>query len=289
MTAVAPDISVVIPVHNGAGTLPALLDSLAQQSLARERFEVIVVDNASTDATAAIAERAAARVVAEPHPNRALARNRGVEVARAHRIAFTDADCVATPDWLAALERHVWGTPLVAGEVLVTTTSNPNAIERFERLWRFGQEAWVQQGWAATANLAIEREVFEKLGGFDTTWSHIGEDVDLCWRARGAGFGLEFCPDAIVEHDADRELGEFLKRAFRHGYSTTQAHYRLGVGHRPWRAPAPLLSGSRALGFYGQAAQSFQRSERRRLGLVARASYAARLAGSAWAEVKHAR
>ncbi|HEV3000586.1 MAG TPA: glycosyltransferase family A protein, partial [Solirubrobacteraceae bacterium] len=99
----APEITVVVPVRDGAASLPPLLASLAGQTLARERFEVIVVDNGSRDATAAVAREGGARVVTEPVANRARARNAGIAAARAPLVAFTDADCVAAPGWLEAL------------------------------------------------------------------------------------------------------------------------------------------------------------------------------------------
>ena len=93
----APTISVVVPVLNGARSLPALLDALTRQTLGRDRFELIVVDNGSRDRTAAIALAAGARVIGEPRRGRARARNTGVAAATAPAIAFTDADCVPAP------------------------------------------------------------------------------------------------------------------------------------------------------------------------------------------------
>ena len=284
-----PDISVVIPVRNGARSLPALLHSLAAQSLPAERFEVIVVDNGSADSTRQLAERAGARVVSEPIPNRARARNRGVQAASAPRVAFTDADCVATPGWLQAFLERGPDAPLVAGDVVVTTRPEQSALERFERLWRWGQSSWVLQGWAATANLAVTKAAFEAVGGFDPAYAHIGEDADFCIRAGRAGFGLAFCADAVITHDADRELGEFLRRAFRHGYSSAQAYHRLGVGHRAWRDPLPAISGRRALAFHGQRPTGISIGEYRRMTVFARLNYGARMAGSIWAELKRAR
>ncbi len=284
-----PEISVIVPVRNGAGSLPALLDSLARQTLAAERFEVIVVDNASTDQTAELAEARGARVVSEPIANRSRARNRGAAAARSRLYAFTDADCVADPDWCNELLTHADLAPLVAGDVRVTTAAPPNAVERFELLWRFGQEAWVKQGWAATANLLVHADAFDAIGGFDATWRHIGEDVDLCFRAREAGFALAYCATAVVEHEGERELGPLLKRCFRHGYSVNQAFYRLDAGYRAWRHPAPAMSHDRALRAIGVRPESFAPSEWRTMARLARASYAARIAGSVWAEVRHAR
>lgn len=283
------DVSVIIPVRNGAGSLPPLLDSLAQQTLSPERFEVIVVDNDSSDDTARVAGSYGATVVSEPIANRSRARNRGAKTARGRLYAFTDADCVADSRWLEGLLAGAGLAPLVAGDVRLRVGEQPNAIERFEALWRFGQESWVKQGWAATANLLVHPEAFEAIGGFDPTWRHIGEDVDFCFRARAAGFGLEYCAEAIVEHQGERTMGPLLRRCFLHGYSVNQAFYRLGAGYRAWRDPAPALIGDQALRQIGYTPDGFDRREWRRMASLARLGYAARVAGSLWAEVRHAR
>lgn len=279
----------IVPVRNGARSIPALLESLAAQTLADRRFEVIVVDNDSSDRTAQLAARAGARVVHEPIANRARARNRGAGEARAALFAFTDADCVAHPDWLEALIGCASSSALVAGNVRLDVGENPNRIERFEALWRFGQEAWVAQGWAATANLLVRRDVFHEIGGFDPSWRHIGEDVDFCFRARAAGHALAYCSSAVVDHVAERQLRPFLRRCFLHGYSVNQAFYRLGVGYRAWRDPAPALFGDRALRLFGHQPEGFQCSEWRRMARLARLGYAGRIAGSLWAEMARAR
>jgi GT2 family glycosyltransferase len=284
-----PEISVIVPVRDGAESLPALLHSLAVQTLPRERFEVIIVDNASSDRTAHLAESRGARVVHEPVPNRSRARNRGAGAASSRLYAFTDGDCVADPRWVEALLAGAHRAPLVAGDVKLRVGERPNAVERFEALWRFGQEAWVKQGWAATANLLVHAHAFEALGGFDPTWRHIGEDVDFCFRARDAGYALAYCPDAVIEHDGERELGPLLRRCFRHGYSVNQAFYRLGAGYRAWRDPLPALVGDRALRQIGHTPGTHEPAEWRRMAWLARLSYGARVAGSVWAELCHAR
>lgn len=285
-----PTVSVIIPTRNGAGSLPPLLCSLAAQTLERERFEVIVVDNDSSDGTAAVATKLGARVVHEPIANRSRARNRGAEAAESRLYAFTDADCVVQPGWLEALLRSAPAAPLVAGDVVISTTEDPNPIERYERLWRFGQRAWVEeQGWAATANLLVHADAFDAIGGFDPAWRHIGEDSDFCLRARDAGYGLAFCPDAIVEHHAERDYRKLLRRFFLHGYSSTQSFYRIGVGHRAWRDLSPALAGDNALRRIGHDPGRFPPDEWRRMARLARLGYAARVAGSVWAEVSRAR
>ncbi len=279
----------IIPVRNGAGSLPPLLESLGRQTLGRERFEVIVVDNASSDDTASVAGAHGANVVSEPVANRSRARNRGAAAASAPLYAFTDADCIADPGWLEALLGCAGAAPLVAGEVRVRVRERPNAIERFERLWRFGQRTWVEQGWAATANLLVRRDAFEAIDGFDPSWRHIGEDADFCFRARAGGHSLAFCPAAVVDHVGERELRPFLRRFFLHGYSVNQAFYRLGAGYRAWRDPWPAVAGDRALRELGHPREDFDASEWRRMARLARLGYAARVAGSIWAELARAR
>jgi GT2 family glycosyltransferase len=283
------ELSVIVPVRNGADSLPALLTALANQTLAPSRFEVIVVDNDSSDNTALIASSHGANVVHDPTPNRAGARNSGVAAARGALYAFTDADCVPDPRWLEELLACADVAPLVAGDVKLKVSERPNAIERFEALWRFGQQNWVGQGWAATANLLVHPEAFEAVGGFDPTWRHIGEDVDFCFRARDAGFQLGYCAEAIVEHAAEQELRPLIRRCFRHGYSVNQAFYRLGAGYRAWRDPLPAVLGDRALREIGHSPNGVDRVEWKRMARLARLGYAARIAGSLWAEVVRAR
>jgi GT2 family glycosyltransferase len=288
-SAPSPQVSVIVPVRNGERSIPPLLESLALQTLSPEKYEVVVVDNASSDATADVAAAFQVTVVQDPVPNRSGARNRGAESAQSRLYAFTDADCVADPRWLEELLAHANQAPLVAGDVKLRTRQPPNAIERFESLWRFGQKSWVDQGWAATANLLVHADAFDAVGGFDTTWRHIGEDVDFCFRARAAGYDLAYCATAIVEHDGEHELRPLLRRCYRHGYSVNQAFYRLGAGYRAWRDPLPALLGDRALRAFGYSPDGFDPAEWKQMARLARFGYAARVVGSLWAEVVRAR
>jgi GT2 family glycosyltransferase len=283
-----PEISVVVPARDAAATLGPLLHSLREQTSADGRYEIVVVDNASQDGTAGVARAFGARVVEEPIPNRSRARNRGAAAARADLLAFTDADCVAAAGWLEGYLACRDGSALRAGPVQVATGQPPNLVERYETLWRFGQEAWVAQGWAATANLCVRRDAFDHVGGFDPAYRHIGEDVDFCVRARRAGHGLGWCPDAVVTHPTEDRLWPVMKRAFFHGYSSAQCWHRIGVGHRAWRDPLPAAVGDGALRQVGASPDGVDRAEWRRLRRIARTAYASRVLGSLWAEARRA-
>lgn len=96
-------ISVVVPVYNGEKTLPLCLDSLMNLDYPKEDFEIIVVDNNSTDKTQEIIKRYPVRYVFEPHRNCAKARNKGIKSSKGEFVAFLDADCVAHKDWIKNL------------------------------------------------------------------------------------------------------------------------------------------------------------------------------------------
>jgi len=277
-------IAVVTTVRDGAGALPALADALEAQT--HRDFEWVVIDNASRDATAEVAAARGATVVGEPQPGRARARNRGVAATGAPLLAFTDADCRPRPDWLerlaACLER---GEPLVAGRVVVTTSAAPNAIEHFEALWRFRDDP--QRGWAPTANLGMRRDAFDAIGGFDASYRHIGEDVDLCLRAATAGFSLTRCPEAVVEHAAETERRPVLRRSFEQAYALHDLNRKHGLqSGRYWRNPGPLIRGDWALRRFGIDPAHLPADQRRAVLRVARSDYAARIAGSLWAPLR---
>ena len=195
----APRVSVVVPAHNAATTLGRALAALAAQDLV-EHYEVVVVDDASTDGTAAIARGAPGPVtlVSEGKLGAAGARNRGVEVARAPFIAFTDADCFPTVGWLSAGLRALDGADLVQGRV----QPDPET-----ELGPFDRTLWIdsERGFYETANLFIRRALFERIGGFED-WldtgegKHIAEDVWLGWRAIRAGARTHFEREALVHH-----------------------------------------------------------------------------------------
>lgn len=125
--------SIVIPVHNNASDLSACLESVRRQAFDRSCYEVIVVDNNSTDDTRKVAASFGVMVLEEKDfQSSYAARNRGIRAARGEFVAFTDSDCVVDPRWLAEIDAEAAGKPGVgcfAGEIL----SSPPAtlIERF--------------------------------------------------------------------------------------------------------------------------------------------------------------
>ena len=279
-------LSVVIPARNAERELGATLAELAQP----EVEEVVVVDNGSSDRTADVARQAGARVVTLSRPGRAAARNAGAAAATAERIAFLDADCRPERGWAGALLGCLEGAPLVGGAVTVRTGADPRASERFDALWRFQQERTIREGgWAASANLAVTREAFDRVGGFDEAYGS-AEDVDFCVRAARLGLEIAYCPDAVVAHPASGSMREVLARGLRQGHESTRLHRRLdgAIGRHYWRRPGGIVRGEAALRALNVDPEALARDERRRMARIAQAEYAARFLGSAAAQLRRA-
>jgi len=192
-------VSVIIPAYNAESTVAAALDALARQDFDGD-YEVIVVDDGSTDRTIAVAERtgSGATVLHQRQLGPAAARNLGVEHAGGRLLAFTDADCVPTAGWLregvAALEE----ADLVQGAVRPDPRTPRTPFDRTVSVT-------ADRGLYECASLFVRRDLFERLGGFED-WldarlgKQLAEDLWFGWRARRTGATIAFCPEALVDH-----------------------------------------------------------------------------------------
>jgi GT2 family glycosyltransferase len=218
----------VVPVRNGAETLDECLRSLLELRYPGP-LELRVVDNGSTDGTAEVLGRYGERIVVLHEPTRgpAAARNAGVRGVTGEVVAFTDADCVVEPDWLARLV-----TPLADPAVGIAggrILARPPAGE----VERFGEEIHDHRmaievydpPYAITMSWASRREVLEELGGFDEGLRRC-EDVDLSYRAVQAGYGLIYVDDAVVYHRNESGLPGLFGEGFAHGFYGVQARKR---------------------------------------------------------------
>lgn len=248
--------SVIIPVRNRPDQLRRCLSGILANALPRERYEILVVDNGSTDATPAVAaEFPGVRLVSEPVPNRCRARNRGATEARGAWLLFIDSDCIPAPDWLARYESSIQAlasTPnsdsdtvaLLAGPILPAPPASP--VEAFiaRRGW-IDQEKFLAPGrrfsppFAATANLAVRADVYRALGGLDPALAVAGEDADFCWRAARAGWAIRFVPGAAVTHYHRSTLGGLWRQAYHYGIGNAElfAKWRADWGARAWVEP----------------------------------------------------
>jgi cellulose synthase/poly-beta-1,6-N-acetylglucosamine synthase-like glycosyltransferase len=218
-----PFVSVVVPVLNGGPEFGDLLKSLGHLAWPADRLEILVVDNGSTDDSAARARQAGFRVIEEPRRGASNARNAGVAAARGEIIAFTDADCVVTRGWIEGLVVP-FADPAVGGaggrtETWLPKTATERHAARTRHLDAQVHLAHPTFPFAPTANAAFRRSVFDRIGGFDPGFPW-GEPIDFCKRVvRDAGLTLAFAPRAVVFHRARPTLSGFYRQQAGYGYS----------------------------------------------------------------------
>lgn len=217
-----PSISVIVPAYNAAATLPPCLAALAAQSYPRDAYEVIVVDDGSTDNTADLARAAAVRVITQPNAGPAAARNRGAAAANGELLLFTDADCAPTPGWIAALVAP-FDRPRVAGAKGTYLTHQRGVVPRFTQLEY--QDRYDRMAGAATIDFvdtysaAYRRDVFLTNRGFDTIFPTASvEDQEFSFRLAEKGYQLAFAPEACVYHQHNRTLRAYIRRKYLIGY-----------------------------------------------------------------------
>jgi glycosyltransferase involved in cell wall biosynthesis len=218
-----PDYSVIVPAYQAADVIGACVRALARQTIKRTRYEIIVVDDSSADATGAVAREAGAdRVVRIPHGGPSTARNAGIEAARGEIVLFTDADCEPAEDWIARIVAPL-DDPRVMGVKGTYCTRQSSLIARLVQLEfeiRYARMAELERiDFIDTYAAAYRRALLVEYGGFDTAFPiPSAEDVDLSFRLARAGHWLVFAPDAWVWHRHPATLGRYLARKARFGY-----------------------------------------------------------------------
>jgi GT2 family glycosyltransferase len=236
-----PRASVVICVYNGAATLADCLQGAT--ALHYPDYEVIVVDDGSTDDTARIASEFNVRLIRTENGGLSRARNVGIDAATGEIIAFTDGDARPDPDWLTyiALGLHsgefaAVGGPNIAppGDGLVAQCV-ANAPGGPVYVLSTDQEAEHVPG----CNMAFKASALRAIGGFDPRFRIAGDDVDICWRIQERGWRIGFTPGAVVWHHARSSVKAYWRQ--QRGYGAAEALLAAkwpekynAVGHVTW-------------------------------------------------------
>lgn len=239
--------SVVVPVWNGADTLGQCLDALASQTAEPDSFEVIVVDDGSSDGSPDVAARKGVTVLRQPHAGAAAARNRGAHRACGQILLFTDADCQPEPDWIVQMLAP-FADPEVIGvkgiyrtrqRALVARFAQAEYEEKYGRLARSDRIDFVD-----TYAAAYRRDVFWAHRGFDPGFL-LDEDQEFSFRLARAGHKLVFAPAAVVYHRHMATLWDYARRKLRLGYWKVWVHGRhpskaFRDSYTPWTQKAQL-------------------------------------------------
>lgn len=217
----APFVSVIIPVYNDAARLAQCLRALETQTYPRQAYEVIVVDNGSCESIEPVmAHFLQAKAMVEKLPGSYAARNTGIAHARGEVLAFTDADCLPTTDWVEQGVKKLYSLSSmgsIGGQVVVTfrDAAHPTAVELYEQIMYFNQQRFIeQQRFSLTANLFTFKAVVDQVGRFDHELKSSG-DKEWGQRASALGYPVIYAADARVFHPARSTLAELRQKVIR--------------------------------------------------------------------------
>jgi lipopolysaccharide/colanic/teichoic acid biosynthesis glycosyltransferase/glycosyltransferase involved in cell wall biosynthesis len=251
-----PRYSVIVPAYQAAETLGECLAALANQTVSPDLYEVIVVDDGSTDDTAGVARAAGVTVARQPHLGAAAARNCGAALAHGELLLFTDSDCAPLPGWIAAITAPfadlevagAKGTYLTRQKSLVARFTQIEYEDRYDRMRGSERIDFID-----TYSAAYRRDIFLTNGGFDPRFL-INEDQEFSFRLAEKGYKLVFAPDAQVHHRHNRTLSQYARRKFKIGMwkvRVTRQHPTQVVkdSHTPGALKAQLLIAGVSLAF----------------------------------------
>jgi GT2 family glycosyltransferase len=212
-----PSVSVIVPVYRDWDRLALCLQALSSQSLDRARYEVIVVDNEPEQRAVLPNLPDGMTLIHEPEPGSYRARNAGVRASRGRYLAFTDSDCVPAPDWLrnglASLEAEP-GARITGPIPLFREPGGSRSAFLYESGNVLNQRDFVRDGFCATANLLVGRDVFDRVGEFDGL-VYSGGDKEWGLRATRLGVPLRFSDDVAVGHPARPRIADVVRRKRR--------------------------------------------------------------------------
>lgn len=246
------ELSVVIPAYNAAHLIAAQLDALSHERYDAP-WEIVVVDNGSSDTTPAVVEAFRVRLPqlrllhASARRSPAHARNQGAAHARGRSLVFVDADDLICPGWVAAIGTALRHHPFVASRFEFVRLNPPWLVRGRAN----GQSSGLQQtsylphlSHAGGSGLGVRRECHELVGGFDEQLPYL-EDTDYCFRLQLAGVAMAFAADAIVSVRYRSSLYSTFRQA--HNW----ARYNVYLAHK-YRAHAVTLPPSQAWAAYSR-------------------------------------
>ena len=207
-------ISVIVPAYNAEKHLARCLEALLAQTMPRNQYEIIVVDDGSRDATYKIAQSLGVRVLSQANGGAAAARNLGAQNARGAIVIFIDADSVPDKSWLEKMVAP-FANPDIAGASGEKKTHQTNLWAQYVQI-EYDYKYDLMRNHAYTdfidsSTAAYRREVFVQNGGFDTSFME-AEDTELSFRLAERGYKMVLIRDAIVYHTHPTSLWEYLRR-----------------------------------------------------------------------------
>jgi GT2 family glycosyltransferase len=252
----APPISVVVCSYNGSGTIGECLDHLS--TLNYPNYEIIVVDDGSTDDTAEIAQCHDVRLIRTENRGLSAARNTGMQHARGEIVAYIDDDAYPDEDWLNYLSRAFQRTShaMIGGPNLVPLRDPPVA-QCVARAPGGPTHVLLTDTLAEHVpgcNMAFRKSRLEEIDGFDPIFRTAGDDVDVCWRIQERGWSIGFAPAALVWHHRRPSIRTYWKQQCGYGKAEALLHQKWpnrfnASNHLPWAGRIYLAGVNHSPGF----------------------------------------
>lgn len=214
-------ISVIIPAYNAAKTIDNCLRALLNQTVSRSEYEIIVIDDGSTDDTPQIVgSYKDITLIRQENQGPAVARNQGAKQASGDIILFTDSDCTPVADWIEKMIAPFNRDESIAGVKGVYRTDQKELVARFVQLeYEDKYDVMKKQKYIDfidTYSAGFRREAFCAIGGYDTSFPvACAEDVEMSFRLANAGYKMIMVPDAVVYHIHPNTLTAYLKKKFK--------------------------------------------------------------------------
>jgi len=213
-------ISIIIPTYNSGKTIKRCIDSLNSQQFSRDKFEIIVVDDGSSDETINIAKQSDSDVVVESqHLGSSVTRTIGVSHSKGNFLAFLDSDCEAQKDWLSTIVKELEKHHLITGPI--KNGIEGNLVSWSEYFLNFAEfNEYVPRSivrMAPGCNFAVKKDAYNKVGGFKKVQSSF--DIIFGETMRRAGFECFFVPEMKIQHLGLADTDKLIKKMTIRGSS----------------------------------------------------------------------
>jgi len=222
------DFSIIIPAKNEQKYLPHCLQSLSQLDYPQEAYEVLLIDNGSTDNTVEIAQQHGAQVFVCPDLTIAGLRNFGASHAQGQFLVFLDADCTVAPDWLASASQWQDQADVCC---FGSTPAIPEQSTWVQNAWylvRNKRQLVEEVKWLGSAHMFIQKEIFDRINGFDETLTTC-EDYDLSLRLQQHGRIIADRRIRVVHHRESATLTQFFQKERWRGLGNFSGLVRHGL------------------------------------------------------------
>jgi cellulose synthase/poly-beta-1,6-N-acetylglucosamine synthase-like glycosyltransferase len=217
-------ISVIVPAYNAERTISSTINSLLNQNYPKNRYEIIVVDDGSSDKTREIVRKfKKVRLIKQTHKGPAAARNLGAKKSKGNILLFTDSDCVPDKNWIKFVVEPFKNPEIVGVSGTYKTLNKESLLARFAgyEIEERHEEMEKQKNidFIGTFSAAYRKKIFLRFGGFDEAFPLAsGEDIDLSFKISTAGYKMVFQPKAFVYHNHPDNLVKYLRQKFFRGY-----------------------------------------------------------------------